>query len=74
MEVVGSYISLLTNKIIQTVKIVFPNQKTWVDRTVQTAITARTAAYNIELISGDMSDFKKAAYGLRKSQVCKATL
>lgn len=60
--------SLLTNKIIQTVKIkVFPNQKPWVDRAVRTAITAHTAAYNAELISGDVSEYKKAAYGLRKT-------
>lgn len=53
MEVVGSYISLLTNRIIQTVKIkVYPNQKPWVDTALQTAITARTAANNVGLISG----------------------
>lgn len=66
-DVVGSYINLLYCEIIQAVKIkVFPNQKTWVDGTVRAALTARTAAYNTGIISGDMTEYKVAAYGLRK--------
>ena len=38
-EVVGSYICLLTNEIIKSVKIkVFPNQKPWVNKAVRAAL------------------------------------
>ena len=67
-EVVGSYIHLLINDIIPSVKIkVFPNQKPWVDGTVRAALSARTAAYNAGISTGDMMDYKVAAYGLRKT-------
>ena len=67
-EVVGSYIHLLVNYIIPSVKIkVFPNQKPWVDGTVRAALSARTAAYNAGISTGDMMDYKVAAYGLRKT-------
>ena len=68
VEVVGSYIHLLITYIIPSVKIkVFPNQKPWVDGTVRAALSARTAAYNAGISTGDMMDYKVAAYGLRKT-------
>lgn len=52
MEVVVSYISLLTDTIILTVQIkIFPNQKPWVDETVRSALRAGTTTYNAGLIS-----------------------
>lgn len=68
MEVVVSYISLLTDTIILTVQIkIFPNQKPWVDETVRSALRARTTTYNAGLISGDMLEYKAVAYGLQKT-------
>src|SRR4029434_1499454 len=46
---------------------VFPNEKPWVDGTVRAALSARTAAYNAGISTGDMMDYKVAAYGLRKT-------
>ena len=67
-EVVGSYIHFLINDIVQHVKIkVYPNQKPWVDKTVKAALAARTASYNAGLISGDMTGYKEAVYGLRRT-------
>ncbi|KAG5284759.1 hypothetical protein AALO_G00030160 [Alosa alosa] len=67
-EVSLSYINMLTDSIIPTVKIrSFPNQKPWVDREVRTALKTRTMTYNAGLISGDMTDYKAASYSLRSA-------
>ena len=67
-EVVGSYINLLYCETIQAVKVkVFPKQKAWVDGTVKAALTGQTSTYNVGIISGDMTEYKVAAYGLRRT-------
>ncbi|KAG5263395.1 hypothetical protein AALO_G00264390, partial [Alosa alosa] len=67
-EVSLSYINMLTDSIIPTVKIrSFPNQKPWVDREVRTALKTRAMTYNAGLISGDMTDYKAASYSLRRA-------
>ena len=67
-EVALSYINLLTDTIIPTVKIKsFPNQKPWVDRHVRMALKTRTTTYNAGLTSGDMLDYKAASYSLRRT-------
>ncbi|KAL2085072.1 hypothetical protein ACEWY4_018392 [Coilia grayii] len=67
-EVALSYINLLTDTIIPTVKIKsFPNQKPWVDKDVRMALKTRTTTYNAGLTSGDMSDYKAASYSLRRT-------
>ncbi|KAK1804783.1 hypothetical protein P4O66_003542 [Electrophorus voltai] len=45
----------------------FPNQKPWVDRTIREALNSRTAAYNAGIISGNMDEYKSAAYGVRRA-------
>ncbi|KAK1784066.1 hypothetical protein P4O66_021738, partial [Electrophorus voltai] len=46
---------------------VFPNPKPWVDRTIREALNSRTAAYNAGIISGNMDEYKSAAYGVRRA-------
>ena len=66
-EVVMSYIGMLVDTIVPMTSVwTFPNQKLWVNRTVRSAVKARTAAYNEGLTSGDMSGYKAASYSLRK--------
>ncbi|KAK1802675.1 hypothetical protein P4O66_004308 [Electrophorus voltai] len=45
----------------------FPNQKPWVDKTIREALNSHTAAYNAEIISGNMEEYKSAAYGVRRA-------
>ncbi|KAK1793638.1 hypothetical protein P4O66_012012 [Electrophorus voltai] len=45
----------------------FPNQKPWVDRTIREALNSCTAAYNAEIISGNMDEYKSVAYGVRRA-------
>ncbi|KAK1802877.1 hypothetical protein P4O66_021404 [Electrophorus voltai] len=45
----------------------FSNQKPWVDRTIREALNSRTAAYNAGIISGNMDEYKSAAYGVRRA-------
>ncbi|KAK1804253.1 hypothetical protein P4O66_020290 [Electrophorus voltai] len=45
----------------------FPNQKPWVDKTIREALNSRTAAYNAGIISGNMDEYKSAAYGVRRA-------
>jgi len=65
MEVVTSFIAMLEDTIIPTVKVrSFPNQKTWVDGSIGASLNARTAAYNSGLVSSNMDKYKAASYGL----------
>ncbi|KAK1786183.1 hypothetical protein P4O66_017898 [Electrophorus voltai] len=43
----------------------FPNQKPWVDKTIRETLNSRTTAYNAGIISGNMDEYKSAAYGVR---------
>ncbi|KAK1802537.1 hypothetical protein P4O66_004191 [Electrophorus voltai] len=45
----------------------FSNQKPSVDRTIREALNSRTAAYNAGIISGNMDEYKSAAYGVRRA-------
>ncbi|KAK1797517.1 hypothetical protein P4O66_000811 [Electrophorus voltai] len=45
----------------------FPNQKPWVDKTIRKALNSRTAAYNAGIISGNMDEYKSAAYGVSRA-------
>ena len=60
-----SFIAKLEDTIIPTVKVrSFPNQKSWVDGSILSALNGRTAAYNSGLVSGHMDKYKAASYGL----------
>ncbi|KAK1803875.1 hypothetical protein P4O66_003817 [Electrophorus voltai] len=41
--------------------------KPWVDRTIREALNSRTADYNAGIISGNMDEYKSAAYGVRRA-------
>ncbi len=45
----------------------FHNQKPWITRTIWDAINTRTAAYNLGLQSGNMDNYKAAAYNVRRA-------
>ncbi|KAK1804661.1 hypothetical protein P4O66_020656 [Electrophorus voltai] len=45
----------------------FPNRKPWVHKTICKALNSRTAAYNAGIISGNMDEYKSAAYGVRRA-------
>ncbi|XP_039908517.1 uncharacterized protein LOC120747010 [Simochromis diagramma] len=63
-----SFIGMLVDTIIPSATIrIFPNQKSWVDSTVRRALKARTTAYKNGLTLGDMTSYKAASYGLRKT-------
>jgi len=65
---VTSFIATLVDTIIPTVKVrAFSNQKPWVEGSIRTALNARTAAYNASLVSGNISKYKAASYGLRRA-------
>ncbi|KAK1802088.1 hypothetical protein P4O66_004431 [Electrophorus voltai] len=42
-------------------------QKPWVEKTIRKALNSRTAAYNAGIISGNMDEYKSAAYGVRRA-------
>ncbi len=65
-DVAVSFINTLTEQATETVTIrTFSNQKPWVDRSIRDAVNHRTAAYNVGLLSGNMSEYKTACYALR---------
>lgn len=45
----------------------FPNQKLWVDKNIQDALRARTAAYNTALVTGNKEEYKAASYFVRRA-------
>ncbi|KAK1792063.1 hypothetical protein P4O66_001841 [Electrophorus voltai] len=55
----------LTHSFRATIK-TFPNQNPWVDKTIREARNSHTAAYNAGIISGNMDEYKSAAYGMRR--------
>ncbi|KAK1802532.1 hypothetical protein P4O66_004157 [Electrophorus voltai] len=65
--VVGFIGKLVDDTIPRTSIKTFPNQKLWVDRTIREALNSRTAAYNAGIISGNMDEYKSAAYGARRA-------
>ncbi|KAK1792437.1 hypothetical protein P4O66_012386 [Electrophorus voltai] len=63
-EAVVGFIGKLEDDTIPRATIkTFPNQKPWVDKTIREALNSRTAAYNVGIISGNMDEYKSAAYG-----------
>ncbi|KAK1804591.1 hypothetical protein P4O66_020585 [Electrophorus voltai] len=67
-EAVVGFIGKLVDDTIPRITIKeFPNQKPWVDKTIREALNSRTAAYNTGLISGNMDEYKSAAYGVRRA-------
>ncbi|KAK1786195.1 hypothetical protein P4O66_017906, partial [Electrophorus voltai] len=67
-EAVVGFIGKLVDDTIPRITIKkFPNQKPWVDRTIREALNSRTAAYNVGIISGNMDEYKSAAYGVRRA-------
>ncbi|KAK1802734.1 hypothetical protein P4O66_021276, partial [Electrophorus voltai] len=65
--VVGFIGKLVEDTIPRTTIKTFPNQKPWVDRTIREALNSRTTAYNAGIISGNMDEYKSAAYGVRRA-------
>ncbi|KAK1796914.1 hypothetical protein P4O66_000994 [Electrophorus voltai] len=65
--VVGFIGKLVDDTIPRTTIKKFPNQKPWVDKTICEALNSRTAAYNAGIISGNMDEYKSAAYGERRA-------
>ncbi|XP_005754670.1 interferon-inducible GTPase 5-like [Pundamilia nyererei] len=62
---------MLAEEIIPTARVTtFPNQKPWMDRSIRTAVNARTASYNAGLATGDMSAYKAASYGVHINFQC----
>ncbi|KAK1802700.1 hypothetical protein P4O66_021237 [Electrophorus voltai] len=67
-EAVVGFIGKLVDDTIPRITIKkFSNQKPWVDRTIREALNSRTAAYNAGIISGNMDEYKSAAYGVRRA-------
>ncbi|KAK1803647.1 hypothetical protein P4O66_020754, partial [Electrophorus voltai] len=67
-EAVVGFIEKLVDDTIPRITIKkFSNQKPWVDRTIREALNSRTAAYNAGIISGNMDEYKSAAYGVRRA-------
>ncbi|KAL6474343.1 hypothetical protein MHYP_G00179040 [Metynnis hypsauchen] len=58
---------LVDDSIPKVIVRTFPNQKPWVDKTIRDALSARTAAYNEGLTSGNMEPYKSASYGVRRA-------
>ncbi|KAK1799610.1 hypothetical protein P4O66_000381 [Electrophorus voltai] len=68
MEAVVGFIGKLVDNTIPRITIKkFPNQKPWVDKTIREALNSCTAAYNAGIISGNMDEYKSAAYGVRRA-------
>ncbi|KAK1798031.1 hypothetical protein P4O66_000528 [Electrophorus voltai] len=65
--VVGFIGKLVDNTIPRTTIKKFPNQKPWVDKTIREALNSHTAAYNVGIISGNMDEYKSAAYEVRRA-------
>ncbi|KAK1803842.1 hypothetical protein P4O66_003747 [Electrophorus voltai] len=67
-EAVVGFIGKLVDDTIPRITIKkFSNQKPWVDRTIREALNSRTSAYNAGIISGNMDEYKSAAYGVRRA-------
>ncbi|KAK1795701.1 hypothetical protein P4O66_001021 [Electrophorus voltai] len=67
-EAVVGFIGKLVDDTIPRITIKkFSNQKPWVDKTIHEALNSRTAAYNAGIISGNMDEYKSAAYGVRRA-------
>ncbi|KAK1790078.1 hypothetical protein P4O66_002383 [Electrophorus voltai] len=64
--VVGFIGKLVDDTIPRTTIKKLPNRKPWVDKTICEALNSRTAAYNAGIISGNMDEYKSAAYGVRR--------
>ncbi|XP_076734249.1 uncharacterized protein lrrc38a isoform X1 [Maylandia zebra] len=63
MEVAVCFVNMLAEEIIPTARVTtFPNQKPWMDRSIRTAVNARTASYNAGLATGDMSAYKESRF------------
>ncbi len=68
MDVILSFVNTLTEQATETITIrTFPNQKPWVDRTIHAAASKRTAAYNEDLLSGNMIKYKASCYALQRT-------
>ncbi|KAK1795637.1 hypothetical protein P4O66_001130 [Electrophorus voltai] len=66
-ETVVGFIGKLVDDMIPRITIKkFPNQKPWVDKTICEGLNSRTAANNAGIISGNMDEYKSAAYGVRR--------
>ncbi len=64
-DVVLSFVNTLTEQATETVTIrTFSNQKPWVDRSICDAVNHRTAAYNVGILSGNISEYKASCYAL----------
>ncbi len=58
-DVALSFVNTLTEQATETVTIrIFSYQKPWVDRSIRDAVNHRNAAYNVGLLSGNMSEYK----------------
>ncbi len=67
-DVALSFVNTLIAQATETVTIrTFSNQKPWVDRSIRDAVNHRTAAYNADLLSGNMSEYKTSCYALRRA-------
>ncbi len=67
-DVALSFFNTLTEQATETVTIrTFSNQKPWVDRTIRDAVNHRTAAYNVSMLSGNMSEYKASCYALQRA-------
>ncbi|KAK1798194.1 hypothetical protein P4O66_000687 [Electrophorus voltai] len=67
MEAVIGFIGKLVDNTIPRATIKkFPNQKPWVEKTIHEALNSGTAAYNGGIISGNMDEYKSAAYRVRR--------
>ncbi len=67
-DVALSFVNMLNEEATETRTIrTFSNQKPWVDRSIRTAVNARTATYKAGLSSGDMSNYKASCNALRRS-------
>ncbi|KAK3530808.1 hypothetical protein QTP70_002838 [Hemibagrus guttatus] len=67
MEAVVGFIWKLADDIVhKTVIRTFPNQKSWVDKTVHDALRSCSAVYNLGLASGNMDEYKAASYSMHR--------
>ena len=66
-ENVVNIISTTTDMHVPKVTVkVFENQKPWINNNTRNALKQRTAAYKLGLETGNMDDYKAAAYNVRK--------
>ncbi|KAK1791502.1 hypothetical protein P4O66_013502 [Electrophorus voltai] len=65
--VVGFIVKLVDDTIARATIKKFPNQKSWMDKTIREALNSLTAAYNVGIISGNMDEYKSTSYGVRRA-------